>query len=91
MDSGKVNYAIETVFGSTTLAGNQLAQAEGCLLYVAGSLVVFYSPKLDEQIGFLKHNGGSISAIAVSSDEKILAVADRSKQSSISLYSIDNL
>lgn len=68
-----------------------MAQAEGCLIYVAGSLVVFYSPKLDEQIGFLKHNGGSISAIAVSNDEKVLAVADRSKQASISLYSIENL
>ena len=91
MDSGKVTYAIENVFGASTNAGNQMGSADGCLIYVAGSLVIFYSPKLDEQIGFLKHNGGSISAIAVSSDEKVLAVADRSKQSSISLYSIENL
>jgi hypothetical protein len=46
MDNGKVDYAIETVFGSTTLAGNQLAQAEGCLLYVAARLLSSTAPNL---------------------------------------------
>jgi WD40 repeat protein len=91
MESAKLSYNIDNIFGATSTSIQHLAQAQGCLVYLASAFVVFYSPKLDEQVAYLRHSSSLISAIAVSHDEKLLAIADRSKQSTISLYSIENL
>ena len=91
MDSGKLSYNIDNVFGSTSSSIQLLGQAQGCLLYVSGSFTVFYSPKLDEQVAYLRHSSSLITAIAVSLDEKFLAVADKNKPPTISVYDISNL
>lgn len=91
MDSGKLSYGIDCILGCSSNSIQQLGQAQGCLLYVSGCFVVFYSPKLDEQVAYLRHSSSLISAIAVSPDERTLAVADRAKPPSISLYDIHNL
>lgn len=91
MDLGKLSYNIDNVFGSTSASIQLLAHAQGCLLYVSGSFLVFYSPKLDEQVAYLRHSSSLITAIAVSPDEKLLAVADRAKPPSIAVYDISSL
>lgn len=91
MDSAKLSYNIDNVLGSTATTINHVAQAQGCLVYLASAFVVFYSPILDEQVAYLRHSSSFVSTIAVSSDEKLIAIADRSKPVSISIYAIDNL
>lgn len=71
---------LETILGSSTSKISQIGFAQDCLLYIAGSIIIFYNPIVDEQISFLKHSSSEITAIAVSRCEKILAVSsvDRS-------------
>lgn len=91
MDSGKLSYNIDNVLGSSSSSIQLLGQAQGCLVYVSGSFLVFYSPKLDEQVAYLRHSSALITAIAVSTDEKLLAVADKAKPPSVSVYDISSL
>jgi WD40 repeat protein len=91
MDSGKLSYNIDNIFGSTSTSVHLLAHAQGCLVYVSGSFIVFYSPKLDEQVAYLRHSSSLVTAIAVTPDEKLLAVADRAKPPTVSVYNISSL
>ena len=60
-------------------------------MYVAGNLIVFYSPILDEQITYLTHSSDSISSIAISRDEKYLAICDSGKNSCATVYEIEDI
>lgn len=66
---------LETILGSSTAKINQVAFAQDCLLYVAGSNLVFYNPVVDEQIAFLQHPSPQISAISVSKCQQFLAIS----------------
>jgi len=54
--------------GSTTGNINQLAKAQGYLLYVCGAYIVFYNPAIGEQVAYIKHRSPNISCLAVRAD-----------------------
>lgn len=66
---------LESILGSSTNKISQIAFAQDCLLYIAGSTIIFYNPVVDEQISFLKHSSPEITCISVSSSEEFLAVS----------------
>jgi hypothetical protein len=91
MDISKITLNIENVLGSSATRISHLAQAQGCLLYPAGNVIVFYSPILDEQVAYLSHTNEFISSITVSPDERLLAVCESTKHGCATIYPIDSL
>lgn len=56
MDISKIALNIENILGSSATKISHLAHAQGCILYPAGNVIVFYSPILDEQVAYLPHS-----------------------------------
>lgn len=65
---------LSQILGSSTSRPQQLAYSQDCLIYIAGSFLIFYNPIVDEQIAYLKHTTPLISCICVSPCERLLAV-----------------
>lgn len=62
------------ILGSSSSKSQQIGYAQDFLIYVSGSFIVFYSPVVDEQIAYLKHNSPFINCINVSPCQQFLAV-----------------
>mmetsp|Transcript_22834 Transcript_22834/g.63112 ORF Transcript_22834/g.63112 Transcript_22834/m.63112 type:complete len:1547 (+) Transcript_22834:150-4790(+) len=81
------------VFGFRADVANNVAYAEdGAVVYPAGHNVVLYSPDIRTQRlipGTLESEG--ISAMCVSANKKLLAVAERSEKAIITVYDLQTL
>ena len=81
------------VFGFRADVTNNLAYAEdGAVVYPAGHNIVLYSPDIRTQRlipGTMESEG--ISAMCVSSNKKLLAVAERSDKAIITVYDLQTL
>lgn len=79
------------MLGSSTINSNQIAYAQGCLLYLCGSYVIFYNPTIDEQIAYLKHSTPEINCLCVSDDGRLLAIGCDGKYNNIYVYDLNEI
>lgn len=88
-----IRVARRLVFGFRGDVGDNIAYADdGSVVYPAGHNVVLYSADTRTQRlipGTLESDG--ISAICVSSNKKLLAVAERSEKAMITVYDLQTL